>query len=165
MSLRRRLILVVVLAAVALGAAALAIFHVLGSSDTARRHAVEARLDASTGALADSFAGLGVASLDKVDGRSLDDLSRAVAAPLFDAEVGFCNKRGEIVSEAESIEGDDPDARPRPPTTVTDHQSRALPIRGRFIRCPPTRETRSARSVDRSPAMTRSRGSSATPAT
>ncbi len=114
MSLRRRLLIVLVLAAVAIGAAASAIFHVLSSTDAARVRSVETRLAASLDALADAFTAAHPPSLGTADLSLLEDKSRTIVAPLVDTAAGFCRDDGQIIARATAGRRGELDREPRP---------------------------------------------------
>lgn len=106
MSLRARLVLVVVLAAVALGAACSALAHVLTSTDAARW----ARAEESADAIAASY-------LDAITHGDPPELASARAlGRTFDADVGTCaDDRVEVVASTRQPPGPHPAGRPRPP--------------------------------------------------
>ena len=114
MSLRRRLLLVVVLAAVALGAAGLAVFHVLTSTEAARLKSVEATLAATIDALAYAFTASHATSLSTADSSLLEGNSRTIVAPLADTSTGFCTVDGQVVVQAATGKRGEPNHKPKP---------------------------------------------------
>jgi signal transduction histidine kinase len=114
MSLRRRLLLVVGLAALALGAAALAVFDVLRTTESARLKSSASQLETATSALASAFAAGHSPSLRAADRPFLEDCSRRVVAALTDAQAGFCSFDGEVFVQMASRVRDEPKHRPKP---------------------------------------------------
>ena len=110
MSLRQRLIVIVVLAAVVLGAAIAAIIHILATSDAARLESAQSQGDAAAQALADAYRGRDEPTTlsSPSDDLRLELLRTAtsVLASLPRAEAGYCTPDGTIVVQARSGRGD-----------------------------------------------------------
>lgn len=117
MSLRRRLVAVIMLAAITLVAAVAAISHALSSTRAARMRAVSASMDQANAALVDAFGGTQKTSLRAADAAVLTERSRAIVAPLVDTSVGFCSTDGELIATASTgARGErDPTPKPLPP--------------------------------------------------
>jgi len=107
MSLRARLALVVILAALALAAAFAALAHVVTSTDTARWARAEESADAIASAFADSLS----------RGDSLESAGARSLGQTFDADVGTCVRGGavDVVASTRQPPGPRPIARPAPP--------------------------------------------------
>jgi signal transduction histidine kinase len=106
--------MIVVLAAVAIAAAASAIFHVLSSTDAARVRSVEMTLAASVEALADAFMAAHPPSLSAADLALLEDKGRTILAPLVDTMAGFCTDDGQIIARATAGRRGVVDRKPKP---------------------------------------------------
>lgn len=115
MSLRVRLLAVIVLAAITLGIALTTVLRLLSNSDAARIESVTASLDAANDALTDEFAGLHTPSLRATDPALLADRSRAVVAALPDTHLGYCTTDGALVGMSATGSHGELGAHPLPP--------------------------------------------------
>jgi signal transduction histidine kinase len=142
MSLRRRLVVVLVLALSALVIAVLAIVHVLATTDKTRERTAEANADAGAMALAER---VDPASLHETPGgearRQLQSTAASVLRPVANAVGGYCTRRGTILAVAGKGQGfREGGRRPLPPEVedaVASMCSKARPgepIHGRIER-------------------------------
>lgn len=101
MSLRRRLIVVLVLALSALVIAVLAIVHVLATTDAARERNAQANADAGAEALAERVETFLIAEVpDSPTRRLLHTTAASVVRPVANATGGYCTRKGEVITAA-----------------------------------------------------------------